>query len=67
MSKHPDPKIPPKSALLICDDLPSLEDVEVTGGQVLYVARLIRGGAGPGGCDVTLELLARCTSALWSP
>ena len=49
--KHPDPKIPLKSALLSCDDLPSLEDVEVTGGQVLYVARLIRGGAGPGGCD----------------
>ena len=44
MSKNnPDLKIPPKLTLLTCDDLPSFGDVEVTSGQVLWVAWLIRG------------------------
>ena len=51
VQKHPNSKISPKTALLMCDDLPSFENVEVTGVQVLCVATLIQGGAGQGGCD----------------
>ena len=51
--KHPDPVIPPKSALISCTELPKQEDVEITGGHILRVARLIQGGAGPGGCDAS--------------
>ena len=36
--KHPEPQIPPKSALLGCDSLPKFEDVEINGGHVLQVA-----------------------------
>ena len=49
--KHPDPVIPPMLALLPCAELPKLVEVEITGGHVLRVARSIKGGAGPGGCD----------------
>ena len=42
--KHPDPVIPPKLALLPCAELPKLEEVEITGGHVLRVARSIQGG-----------------------
>ena len=51
--KHPDPRIPPKSALLVSEQLPMLEDVEITGAHILKVARTIQGGAGPGGSDAS--------------
>ena len=35
------------------DDLPYLEDVEVTGSHVQSMAHQLQGGAGPGGCDAT--------------
>ena len=50
-SKHPDPQVPCKSSLVDCSVLPGFEDVEINGGHVLRVARMIQGGAGPGGCD----------------
>lgn len=49
--KHPDPPLPSRLALLSCDDLPSFEEVEISSGHIMDVARLIQGGAGPGGCD----------------
>ena len=49
--KHPDPVIPSKLALLPCTDLPKLEEVEITGGHVLRIARSIQGGQGQ--VDVT--------------
>ena len=53
--KHPDSTIPSKSALceVTGSKLPLIEDVAVNGGHVLRVARMIQGGAGPGGCDST--------------
>ena len=33
------------------EQLPLFEDVEITGTHILYSARRIQGGAGPGGCD----------------
>ena len=47
--KHPAPSPPTPSSLLRCDNLPLLEDVELTGSHILYSARTIQGGAGPGG------------------
>ena len=52
--KHPDPQIPPKSALLVSEQLPMLEDVEITGAHILKVARTIQGGVGPGGSDASI-------------
>ena len=49
--KHPDPQVLLKSAFLSCDELPQFEDVEVSGGHIMHVARSIQGGAGPDGCD----------------
>ena len=49
--KHPAPLAPVPAALLSCDPLPQLEDVEVTGSHVLLATHCIQGGAGPGGCD----------------
>ena len=49
--KHPDPQVPPKSAFLSWYELPKLEDVEVSSGQIMHVAQSIQGGADPGGCD----------------
>ena len=57
--KHPDPRIPPKSALLVSEQLPMLEDVEITGAHILKVARTIQGGAGPGGSDAWQDTLLR--------
>ena len=39
--KHPDPVIPPKSALVSGTELPKLEVVEITGSYILQVACLI--------------------------
>ena len=47
--KHPPPSLLNERACLPCDDLPPLIDVDVTGSHVERVARMIRGGAGPGG------------------
>ena len=49
--KHPDPVTPPSSMLIECDDLPCLEEVEVTSGHILHVAKSIQGSAGPGCSD----------------
>ena len=53
--KHPDSKVPSQLALYKCkdDEIPVWEDVEVNGSHVLQVARMIQGGAGPGGSDST--------------
>ena len=44
--KHPDPVISSKLALLPSTDLPKLEEVEITGGDVLRTAHSIKGGGG---------------------
>ena len=49
--KHPEPTIPPRSALIDCDNLPFMESVEVTGSIIQRVASVIQGSAGQGGCD----------------
>ena len=49
--KHPKPTIPPRSALIVCDNLPFMESVEVTGSIIQRVASVIQGSAGLGGCD----------------
>ena len=51
--KHPDSQFPPKSAFLRCDELPRVEDVEVSGSYIMCVAQSIQGSAGPGGCDAS--------------
>ena len=35
------------------DDLPYLEDVEVAGSHVRFMAHHLQDGAGPGGCDAS--------------
>jgi hypothetical protein len=50
-SKHPDALMPHSSSLLKSNQLPLLEDIEVTGAHIGAVARKIQGSAGPGGCD----------------
>ena len=37
--------------MLVCDNLPPIEEGEITGSLVQSVARSIQGGAGPAGCD----------------
>ena len=49
--KHPEPCVPPVSALHCCDTLPLFEDAEVSGAHVQAVACRMQGGAGLGGCD----------------
>ena len=44
VSKHHEPKIPPNSAIIICEISPSLEDVEVFGGNAACVAYLPMAG-----------------------
>ena len=51
--KHPDSSVPPASILPLLDNLPYLEDVEITGAHIQSVARQLQGGAGPGGCDAS--------------
>ena len=50
-SKHPNSCVPTKNTLIKCDNLPYLEELEITSNHVEIVARKIQGGAGPGGCD----------------
>ena len=50
-SKHPEPQVPHTSSLLHCESLPKFEEVEINSGHLLRTARMIQGGAGPGGCD----------------
>ena len=42
--KHLDLRLPTRLALLSCDDLPSLEEVEISGGHIMHVAQLMQGG-----------------------
>lgn len=49
--KHPVSCPPGSVSLFISDLLPKFEDVEINGRHILYTARSIQGGAGPGGCD----------------
>ena len=46
--KHPDPSPSVKEAFLVCEELPPLMDIDVTGAHICKVARKIQGGAGPG-------------------
>ena len=50
---HPEASLPSKPALIECQDLPFLEDVNITGGHTQMVARTLQGGGGPGGCDTS--------------
>jgi len=49
--KHPEPQLPPESALPCCDNLPYLEESDIIAAHVWTVACHLQGGAGPGGCD----------------
>jgi len=51
--KHPDPCVPPDYALPSMDNLPFLEDSEITGSHILSVAHQLQEGAGLGGCDAS--------------
>ena len=51
--KHPDPCVTPDYALPSLDNLPFLEDSEITGSHILSVAHRLQAGAGPGGCDAS--------------
>lgn len=44
--KHPSPRLPHSLALLPPDNLPALEDLDITGGHVHHVAHRIQGSAG---------------------
>uniref|UniRef100_A0A1X7U8J9 Reverse transcriptase domain-containing protein n=1 Tax=Amphimedon queenslandica TaxID=400682 RepID=A0A1X7U8J9_AMPQE len=50
-SKHPDPQPPHTLSLLIVDEIPHFEDIEITGAVIHKVFFGIQGGAGPGGTD----------------
>ena len=49
--KHPEQRAPDRSAFLSCDELPPLEQVDVTSSHIEHVARSLRGSAGPSGTD----------------
>ena len=49
--KHPSPKPPHPSTQLSPDHLPDLEELDITGGHVHYIAHRGQGSGGPGGCD----------------
>ena len=49
--KHPAPRAPVSACLIHQEQLPLFEDVEITETHILYSARRIQDGAGPGGCD----------------
>ena len=51
--KHPDPIVPPRSALIESNNLPALETVEITGNIIQFVGSVIQGSAGPCGCDAS--------------
>ena len=50
-AKHPNSHPPHSSTLLISDNLPHFEDVEVTGTHIGLIARRIQSSVGIGGCD----------------
>eukprot|EP00957_Ditylum_brightwellii_P158740 12082701-Ditylum_brightwellii.AAC.1 len=49
--KHPEPTMPPESALKEFDSVPTFIDVNVTGDVVEKVTQHLLGAAGPGGVD----------------
>jgi len=51
--KHPDPCVLPNYAPPSMDNLPFLEDSEITRSHILSVVHQLQGGAGPGGCDTS--------------
>ena len=51
--KHPNPQNPLKTSLMECDELPLLENIEITSNHILHVAGKIRGSAGPGSLDAS--------------
>ena len=50
-SKHPDSLNFPETAIPSFDDLPSLENSEITAANVQFISSRIQGGAGPGACQ----------------
>eukprot|EP00957_Ditylum_brightwellii_P045360 3438318-Ditylum_brightwellii.AAC.1 len=50
-SKHPEPIVPPESALTNYAKTPVFIDVNITGEVVEKVAHRLSGAAGPGGVD----------------
>ena len=50
---HPNLSLTGTDAFMACDTLPSLIDVDITGGGHVEVVRCIQGGAGPSGSDVS--------------
>ena len=53
-NKHPLPYVSVERALLPCDDLLHIIDVDITEAQEEKVAREIQGGPGPGGSMTTM-------------
>lgn len=51
--KHPNAENPKASFLVMCDALPLLEDVEITGLQNLSFAHCIHSGVRLGDCDAS--------------
>jgi len=49
--KHPEQQPADPSAFLECDNLPVLEEVDITAAHIETVARRLRGSAGPSGTD----------------
>ena len=50
--KHLNPQNPPKTSLVECDEVPLLENFEISSNHIFHVAGKIQGSAGPGGLDV---------------
>ena len=51
--KHPNPQNPSRTSLVERDELPFLDDIEITSNHILHIAGKIQGGAGPGGSDTS--------------
>ena len=49
-SKHPERTIATVDAIPSCEQLPYLEDSEITASHIQFVANHLQGGVGPGGC-----------------
>lgn len=52
--KHPPQRTVDCSAFVECDELPLLEQVDITASPIESVARQLHGGAGPSGTDSSL-------------
>ncbi len=52
-TKHPTLHPPHSSTLIHADDLPEMENVEITNTHIQIIAKRIQGSAGPGGCDAS--------------